>query len=67
MTFIDMFCGMGTVRMGFEKAGHECVYSVEWDMLNGSWWAYMDHDCNEIDGGDAVTHWMPLPEPPKGE
>lgn len=31
MTFIDLFCGMGTIRMGFEQAGHECVYSVEWD------------------------------------
>ncbi len=31
MTFIDMFCGMGTIRMGFEQAGHTCVYSVEWD------------------------------------
>ena len=31
MNFIDMFCGMGTVRMGFEQAGHECVYSIEWD------------------------------------
>ena len=31
MKFIDMFCGMRTVRMGFEQAGHECVYSIEWD------------------------------------
>jgi len=31
MKFIDLFSGIGTVRMGFEKAGHECVYSVEWD------------------------------------
>ncbi|NFM47880.1 DNA cytosine methyltransferase [Clostridium botulinum] len=31
MKFIDMFCGIGTVRMGFEQAGHECVYSIEWD------------------------------------
>lgn len=31
MTFIDLFCGMGTFRMGMEQAGHECVYSVEWD------------------------------------
>ena len=31
MKFVDMFCGMGTIRMGFEQAGHECVYSVEWD------------------------------------
>lgn len=26
-----MFCGIGTVRMGFEEAGHKCVYSIEWD------------------------------------
>ena len=31
MRFIDMFCGMGTIRMGFEQAGHECVCSIEWD------------------------------------
>ena len=26
-----MFCGIGTIRMGFEQADHECVYSIEWD------------------------------------
>lgn len=26
-----MFSGMGTARMAFEKAGHKCVYSIEWD------------------------------------
>lgn len=31
LTFTDIFCGMGTIRMGFEKAGHECGYSIEWD------------------------------------
>lgn len=31
MKFIDMFAGMGTARMGFEQAGWECVYSIEWD------------------------------------
>ena len=31
MTFVDLFCGMGTIRMGFEKAGHKCVYSIEFD------------------------------------
>lgn len=30
-TFIDIFAGMGTARMGFEQAGWECVYSIEWD------------------------------------
>ena len=31
ITFIDLFCGIGTIRMGMEQAGHKCVYSVEWD------------------------------------
>lgn len=31
MKFVDLFCGMGAIRMGFEQAGHECVYSVEFD------------------------------------
>ena len=31
MKFVDMFCGIGTIRMGFEKANWECVYSIEWD------------------------------------
>jgi DNA (cytosine-5)-methyltransferase 1 len=26
-----MFCGIGTIRLGMEQAGHECVYSIEWD------------------------------------
>lgn len=28
---VDLFCGMGNFRAGFEKAGFKCVYSVEWD------------------------------------
>ena len=31
LKFVDLFCGIGTIRMGMEQAGHECVYSVEWD------------------------------------
>ena len=28
---VDLFCGMGNFRAGFELAGAECVYSVEFD------------------------------------
>ena len=31
LRFVDLFCGIGTIRMGMEQASHECVYSVEWD------------------------------------
>lgn len=31
MKMIDMFAGMGNMRIGFEQAGHECAYSIEFD------------------------------------
>ena len=30
-TFIDLFAGIGGIRIGFEQAGGECVFSSEWD------------------------------------
>ena len=29
--FIDLFCGLGGFRIGFEKAGYECVFSSDFD------------------------------------
>ena len=29
--FIDLFAGIGGMRLAFEKAGGECVFSSEWD------------------------------------
>jgi len=31
MKFLDLFAGVGGVRLGMEQAGHECVGWVEWD------------------------------------
>lgn len=28
-TFIDLFCGVGGIRMGFSRAGFECVFSCD--------------------------------------
>lgn len=29
--FIDLFCGIGGMRLGFESAGCRCVFSSDWD------------------------------------
>lgn len=31
LRFIDLFCGIGGFRLGFERAGCECVFSCDWD------------------------------------
>lgn len=30
-TFIDLFAGIGGIRLGFESVGGECVFTSEWD------------------------------------
>ena len=30
-SFIDLFAGLGGIRLGFENAGCKCVFSSEWD------------------------------------
>lgn len=30
-TFIDLFAGIGGIRLGFEQAGGECVFTSEWN------------------------------------
>ena len=29
--FIDLFAGIGGIRLGFESVGGTCVFSSEWD------------------------------------
>lgn len=31
LRFIDLFCGIGGMRLGFEAAGAKCVFSSDWD------------------------------------
>jgi DNA (cytosine-5)-methyltransferase 1 len=30
-TFIDLFAGIGGIRLGFEQAGGRCIFTSEWD------------------------------------
>lgn len=34
LRFIDLFCGIGGFRYGFERHGAECVFSSDWDKFS---------------------------------
>ena len=34
LKFIDLFAGIGGIRLGFESIGGECVFSSEWDKFS---------------------------------
>ncbi|MFC7337333.1 DNA (cytosine-5-)-methyltransferase [Haloferula chungangensis] len=34
LKFIDLFCGIGGFRIGFNRAGGECVFSSDWDKFS---------------------------------
>jgi DNA (cytosine-5)-methyltransferase 1 len=50
LTFIDLFAGIGGIRLGFEQAGFECVYSNERDKSAAATYA-LNHD-EDIDVRD---------------
>jgi DNA (cytosine-5)-methyltransferase 1 len=58
-TFIDLFAGIGGIRLAFERAGGRCVYSSEWNE-----YACKTYDANfsERPAGDITkTHPAELP------
>ena len=52
LTFIDLFAGIGGMRLGFTQAGAVCVFSSEWDKF-----AQLTYQTNfgEIPAGDITT------------
>jgi DNA (cytosine-5)-methyltransferase 1 len=53
--FIDLFAGIGGVRLGFEAVGGHCVYTSEWDKwCHKTYLANFPGDAHQI-GGDITT------------
>jgi len=48
--FVDLFAGIGGIRMGFEAHGGECVFTSEWNAFSKK--TYLENHCP----GDADVH-----------
>jgi hypothetical protein len=54
----------------WETDGFEYDEELDAYIIPEGWWEwkhYIDDECHNYAIDDVVTHWMPLPEPPKGE
>lgn len=61
LKIIDLFAGIGGIRLGFEKIGAECVFSSEWDkhaqdMYEENFGERPLGDINEINPKDIPDH-----------
>ena len=62
-TFIDLFAGIGGMRLGFEKYGGRCVFTCEWDRFsrrtysaNFSGWEEIAGDIRRVRTDDVPKH-----------
>ena len=49
-TFIDLFAGIGGMRLGFETIGGECVFTSEWDRFAQQTYQANFDDSHEVHG-----------------
>ena len=60
-TFIDLFAGIGGMRMAFDRAGGHCVYSSEWDKYSQLTYSFNfgdqpDGDITKVDASSIPEH-----------
>jgi len=62
-TFIDLFAGIGGIRLGFEAAGGSCVFTSEWNQFSQQ--TYQNHfrdshpitgDITKVEAEDVPDH-----------
>ena len=63
-TFIDLFAGIGGMRVAFEKQGGRCVFTSEWDAYARKTYAANFHDGpGHVFAGDITTvHEKDVPD-----
>jgi DNA (cytosine-5)-methyltransferase 1 len=60
-TFIDLFAGIGGMRLAFDEAGGQCVYSSEWNKYSqqtyfANFGEQPDGDITQVDASDIPNH-----------
>ena len=60
-TFIDLFAGIGGMRLAYENAGCKCVYSNEWNKFSrqtyeANFGEIPDDDITQVDAADIPDH-----------
>ena len=62
-TFIDLFAGIGGLRLGFEAIGGKCVFTSEWDRYSQKTYrANFPNDDHPIAGDITAIHESLIPE-----
>lgn len=61
-TFIDLFAGIGGIRLGFEAAGGTCVYTSEWDRYSQRTYAANFPDVHPIAGDITQVNEHDVPD-----
>jgi DNA (cytosine-5)-methyltransferase 1 len=62
-TFIDLFAGIGGMRLGFESIGGRCVFTSEWDDYSRkSYHANFPNDEHPISGDITLQEATEVPE-----
>lgn len=54
-------------KVGFNMNLTEFAKEVHENAVNHGWWEQSEYSETFCAVDDTVTHWMPMPEPPKGE
>ena len=61
-TFIDLFAGIGGIRLAFESIGGKCVYTSEWDSYAQTTYAENFGNSHKIDGDITVVDAKDIPK-----
>ena len=63
ISFIDLFAGIGGIRLGFEQAGGKCLYTSEWDEYAQKTYSSnypserpIDGDITKVNAADIPDH-----------